>query len=97
MIKPACSTGLKSSFTFNPEENSSLATAEAVRPLCRCLRIMKEQVEASCAKDSNETLHDVIRDSKAGSGCNSCHSAIREILRAQKEKADQKELTCASL
>ena len=94
MIKAASSQQSKSEYIFTPEPRSCYATCDSPKPLCRCLQIMKEQVEASCANPENDTLRDVIKDSKAGSGCNSCHSAIREILQAQKENADQKEFTC---
>lgn len=57
-------------------------TSSEMRPriLCRCIGVASPRVVAAIREHGLRSVADVIRVTRAGSGCGTCHGEIEEIL-----------------
>ena len=56
------------------------ATAEAERPLCRCLDVTESDIREAISEHEPQTVQGVSQICGAGAGCMSCHRHIRRML-----------------
>lgn len=56
---------------------------EADPVVCECLKITQSVVESAIVSSDEPTLRTVMNLTGAGSGCTSCHRAIRGLIKNQ--------------
>lgn len=56
------------------------ATAEAPRPICRCLNVTESDILEAISEHEPQTVQGVSQICGAGGGCMSCHRHIRRML-----------------
>ena len=64
-----------------------MATIDALgtdRIICRCLAVSESEIRCALMEGTADCLQSVIRQTGAGSGCNCCHRAIRDLLAREK-------------
>lgn len=50
------------------------------RVVCACLSVTDREIQEAIRLHNIQTLRDLIRYTRAGEGCTSCHPALRMIL-----------------
>ena len=64
-----------------------MATAEIIaadRVVCRCLGIRESEIRSALMDGTAECLRTIMRETGAGTGCNCCHRAIRDLLNRER-------------
>ncbi len=67
-----------------------MATAEIVatdRIVCRCLGIAESEIRCAVMEGTAQCLRSVMESTRAGTGCNCCHRAIKDLLAQERLRA----------
>ena len=59
----------------------SPAYRENAEFVCRCRQLTREQLATAAQRCPLRSIRDVIRQTRAGDGCTSCHREIEALLR----------------
>lgn len=60
--------------------SASYPETRGTRPVCHCLGVPAEEIQASIAEHDLATVRGVTKTCGAGGGCTSCHRHIKRML-----------------